>query len=424
MARLQRGAGAALALAGFVFVVVATLHPASGGRDPSRAADLLCLVCGEHGGADVAVNLLLFVPLAIGLRLAGESWGRTVLACAALSFTVELLQLRVIPGRDASLSDLITNTISGAIGATLGGWLPRLVAPRPGRALALLAGGSTAFLALLTVWGWLLVPWMPSGELISRWAHELPGRPMFEGRIRSVRLDGVPMPRFGATPDSAALRRRLDRGAFSLEADLTSGTLVRDRVWVYMFSVNAGDALSLNQLGHQAGIAVPARGLRFRLWPPMLTLGKAYPETAGVPVRIVATADSRRLRLVSSYEGSERSVELGMSPAFGWILFAPFDLGEGTGVRWVTAVFLAAMVLPLGYWAAWTSRSRVTAAALALTLVAGLGVVPAATGFPPVHWSEWLAGALGAAAGWALQRRAAYLQGRCASPSDSEYSSS
>ena len=30
-------------------------------------------------------------------------------------------------------------------------------------------------------------------------------------------------------------------------------------------------------------------------------------------------------------------MEIGLSPAFGWILFVPFQLAVGTGVRWVTA---------------------------------------------------------------------------------------
>lgn len=420
----RRYLGTALALAGFAFVAVATLTPASDVHGLALTTPLLCLVCGEHGGADVAANLLLFLPLAIGLRLAGASWGQTVLTCGALSFAVELLQLRVIPGRDASLSDLLANTTSGAIGGALGTWLPRLVAPRPAPALALLAGGGTAFVLLLAAWAWLLGPWLPDGELMSRWAHEAPGADVFEGRVRSVRLDGVPMPRNGPPPDSAAFRRRLEGGAFSLEADLTSGAPVRDRVWVYMVRVPSGGGLTVNQLGRQAGLAVPSRALRFGLRPPMLTLGQAFPETAGEPVRIVATESSRRLRLASSHGGVERSVELGISPAFGWSMFLPLDLAEGGGVRWITGLLLAAMLIPLGHWAASTGRPRPAAGALALALVAGLAVLPAATGLPPVHWSEWLAGVLGAAAGWALQPLAAYLQGRCASPSDSEFSSS
>jgi hypothetical protein len=423
---LQRRLGTALGLAGLAFVLLATLTPTRDVRDLASATPLLCLVCGDRGGSDVANNLLLFLPLAIGLRLSGQSWLRTVVAGALLSFTVELLQLRIVPGRDASLSDLLANTISSAIGATIGSFLPRVVAPSPRRALGLLAGGLLAVLALLAVWAWLLVPRTPAGELTSLWANGTPGRGWFGGSVRSVRLDGVPMPADGPAPDPAGLRRRLDRGTTALDADVVSGAPPRDRLWIFMLRHRAplGGALTLTQLKRQAGVEVPTRALEFRLGAPLVTLPDAFPASAGIPVQLRATEGSGRVRIASSYRGVERSVELGLSPAFGWILFLPFELGIGTGVRWATGLFLGLMLLPLGYWAAWTRRPLVAAAALAAGLVAGLAALPAVFGLPRVHWSEWLAGVLGAAVGWALQRPAAYLQGRCASPFDSEFSSS
>jgi hypothetical protein len=423
---LQRRLGTALGLAGLAVVLLATLTPTRDIRGLVAATPLFCLVCGDKGGADVANNLLLFLPLAIGLRLSGQSWLRTVVAGVLLSFTVELLQLRIVPGRDASLSDFLTNTIGSAIGATIGTFLPRVVAPSPRRALGLLAGGLLAVLALLTLWAWLLVPRTPAGELTSLWASEAQGMGVFGGSVRSVRLDGVPMPADGPPPDPAGLRRRLDRGTMTLDAEVVAGAPPRDRLWIYMLRHRApsGGALTLTQLRRDAGVEVPTRALEFRLGAPLVTLSDAFPDSAGVPVHLRAMEASGRVRLTSSYHGVERSVELGLSPAFGWILFLPFGLGVGTGVRWATGLFLGLMLLPLGYWAAWTRRPLVATAALAAGLVAGLAALPALFGLPRVHWSEWLAGALGPALGWALQRPAAYLQGRCASPFDSEFSSS
>jgi hypothetical protein len=423
---LQRRIGTALGVAGLAFVLFATLTPTRDVRGIASVTPLLCLICGDKGGADVANNLLLFLPLAIGLRLSGQSWRRTVAAGALLSFTIELLQFRIVPGRDASLSDLLTNTISSAIGATIGTLLPRLVAPSPRRAHGLLAGGLLALLALLSVWAWLLVPRMTAGSLTSMWANEAPGMGAFGGSVRSVRLDGVPMPADGPPPDPAGLRRRLNRGTTALDAEVVSGAPPRDRLWIYILHHHAplGGGLMLTQLRREAGLEVPTRALEFRLGAPLVSLPDAFPDSAGIPVHLRATEASGRVTLTSSYQGRERSVELGLSPAFGWILFLPFELGAGTDVRWITGLFLVLMLLPLGFWAAWTRRPPVAAAALAAALVAGLAMLPALFGLPRVHWSEWLAGALGAAVGWALQRPAAYLQGRCASPFDSEFSSS
>jgi hypothetical protein len=141
-------------------------------------------------------------------------------------------------------------------------------------------------------------------------------------------------------------------------------------------------------------------------------------------VQLQATVRGRQLRLASSYGGVERSIELGVSPAMGWVLLTPFNPPAGTTLRWVTAMCLAGALLPLGYWANRTGRGVAAIGLLTAAFTAGLAVLPALGGFPPVHWSEWLAGGAAAAAGWALGPVAAYLERRCVSPSDSESSSS
>ena len=415
--------GTVVGVLGAAVVLVATLTPVKDLQGLAAGTPLLCLVCGDYGGADVAANLLLFLPLAVGLRLSGHSWRRTVLVCGLLSFTVELLQLRVVSGRDSSLSDLLTNTTSAALGATLGGILPRMVAPRPREAAAFLAGGIVLLLLLLAASAWLLAPWMPGRPLSSSWAHIAPGFDVFSGGVESVHLNGAPMPPDGAPADSAALRRRLAAGSFELEADVVSGVPVAWRSWIYTLRVGSDRALTLTQLGRQAKIDVPARALRFRLFPPALTLPEGLPERAGVPVRLTASGHDGWVRLTSDYAGRDRSVELAISPAYGWIMVLSFDLAAGTGVRWITALGLALATLPLGFWARRTRRPGAGLAGLALAILVALALIPASGGFPPVHWSEWLAGVLGAAGGWALRRPAAYLEERCASPSDIESSS-
>src|SRR5688572_3335385 len=81
-----------LAVAGAVAILGLTLSPAPDQASYSALTPLLCLVCGDTGGADVSLNFLLFVPMATGLRLLGWSWLRVVAAAALLSLTVEALQ--------------------------------------------------------------------------------------------------------------------------------------------------------------------------------------------------------------------------------------------------------------------------------------------------------------------------------------------
>jgi hypothetical protein len=401
---------------------VATLTPSDDPRRASFLTPLLCLICGEQGGADVAANLLLFLPFAVGLRLAGWSWRRTVAAAASVSFTVELLQYLVITGRDASLSDVLTNTASGAMGAALGGVLPALTAPSPVRATRLLVGALAAPLALLAAWGWLLGPDMPPGRLMSRWAHVAPGIDVFDGRVRAVRLNGRAMPADGPPPDARRLRTEVAGGAIDLAAEVTSGAPVRIASWIYMFRVPSGGAVTLSQLRRRAVFAVPARALRFHFFPPTVTLADAFPAEPGAPVTLRAVERRRDLILSSSYGGRTRSVALGITPAYGWILVSPFQFGGGTE-RWMTALCLLLLYLPAGYWAASIGRPTRAVAGLGAGISLALAAVSPAAGLAPAPWTEWLGALAGAAFGWALRRAAAYLQTRCVSPSASESSS-
>ena len=76
---------------GLVAILALTLYPNPRQAPVAQQTPLLCLVCGETGGADVALNLLLFMPLAAGLALLGWPWTRIVAGCALLSLGVETL---------------------------------------------------------------------------------------------------------------------------------------------------------------------------------------------------------------------------------------------------------------------------------------------------------------------------------------------
>jgi hypothetical protein len=418
----RRAAAVALAVAGLCFIARATLTPSPDPNGLAQLTPLWCIVCGELGGSDVVANLLLFIPFAVGLRLAGLSWRRTVLVAAAVSLTVELLQLVAISGRDASLSDLLTNTVGGAIGATLASWLPTAAQPSPAQATRLLAAGTAAWLAALAVSAWLLSPAVESGALRSGWAGTTGERDVFFGEIHQVRLDGVLMPSNGTPPDSADIRRRLAAGEFRLHVEVNSGGPVSYPSWIYKLKAGGANQLTLFQLRRHAGVAVPIRAMGLRLRAATVTLPAAFPDVAGQTVRLEASAAGGVVTLRSTYGDRTRSIEFGLSPAYGWRLISPFQMGVGNDVRWFTALLLVLSVLPLGYWAAW---SRGWAQwALPLGISAGLVLPSAAVGLPPVHWSEWAAAALAVLAGWALQRGAAYLERRCASLSASAFSSS
>ncbi|HET7426965.1 MAG TPA: VanZ family protein [Gemmatimonadales bacterium] len=414
-------AGRVLAWTGLVVAAVATLTPMHDPRGLASTTPLFCLVCGEAGGADVVSNLLLFLPFALGLRLSGWSWGRCVAAAAAVSFTVEFLQFVVVPGRDASLSDVLTNTASGAIGAALGGVLPNLVDPAPTRAGRLVFSGLAGALALLALSAWLLQPDLPRRRLTSHLA-EGPAVGSFDGQVHSVHLNGREMPALRPAPDARVLRRELAAGHVDLAVDAVSGHPPRAGSWLFLLRSLRGDAIEVSQMHRRALLSVPARAIRFRLFPPLVTLSDAFPADSGVPVTIRAAEHQRTVTLGVSYGGATRTTTFGITPAYGWVMLVSLPFGVTPG--WVTAIGLALLYLPVGYWTAAAARPARTAVVVAGVIALTLGILGPAFGLAPSPWSEWVAALTGAATGWALRRAAAYLQTRCASPFASESSSS
>ena len=96
-------------------IAVLTLTPAP---DTDTASWLTCIFCGERATADAVRNILLFAPLGVGLRLMHLSERKAIAFAMLLSGSVELLQL-VIPGRDASVGDLLSNSVGCMLGISL-----------------------------------------------------------------------------------------------------------------------------------------------------------------------------------------------------------------------------------------------------------------------------------------------------------------
>ncbi|HEY3013060.1 MAG TPA: hypothetical protein VGJ36_09955, partial [Gemmatimonadales bacterium] len=79
---MQRQLGQLLAFSGLLFIAATTLVPLPRQAAAVEATPLWCLICGAHGGVDVVNNVLLFIPVALGLRLMGMR-GTTVIAAGA-----------------------------------------------------------------------------------------------------------------------------------------------------------------------------------------------------------------------------------------------------------------------------------------------------------------------------------------------------
>ncbi len=413
-----------LSALGLVAIAILTLRPNPTQTAASAATPLLCLICGSNGGVDVFLNLLLFAPLGVGLRLAGWRWRSVVATAALVSFGVELLQFTVVTGRDASLSDLVTNTTGAAAAAALAArW--RAIALPSTRAAAMLFGGwSVLWIGTLALTVWLQNPRSLRGPLRSGWPDMASSAWGYGGRVLEARVNGVVMPREETPPDRAALRRSLDQGEVTIEVHARSGPPTEDLVFVYYLQVRHTPILALAQYGRDAVLVVPSRAQRLRLWSPTVQLRDALPPDSGVPVTLHGAIRHAQLRLRVSWGGRTREATLQLRPTQGWLAVPPMKFVLGRWVGLITALWVGALVFPLGYWAASLPRRWAPPLILATVMVAGLVVLPVLTRSPPSHWTEWAAALTAAALGWAGSRFATYLQGRCASPSISGSSSS
>jgi len=405
-------------------ILALTLYPTPSAAPIAANTPLLCLVCGENGGTDVILNLLLFAPLAAALRLSGWSWRRTVVSCFLLSFTVELCQYLFVPGRDASLSDVLTNTGGGSVAAAVAPLIRSALTPARRDAQRLLWLGVALWVGLCAFGAWGFQPWVKAGRGLSEWPDLTKDAGAFEGTLSSVAVAGTVMPR--GRLDRSEVARIVDlmaRNALEVRLAGISAAPPPRREWIYRLRVGKVH-LAVTQRGTTLGWEVPRRLGFLRLNHPRLHLPGGAPARQGVPFTISAGERGQHLWLETTSEGRARRADLVLTPTMVWGLVIPFDYGFGPEARLLAMLWVAGLMAPLGFWGAHAERPAAAIAILAAAIALGLGVIPWLSQTGPIPPREWLAAAAGVAAGWAARAPAAYLASRCGSPSASESFSS
>jgi hypothetical protein len=383
-----------------------------------------CLVCGRLGGADVLQNLVLFLPFGVGLALGGLPPRLVALAALAFSGAIELAQALVIPGRFATVSDVLMNTTGGWLGAVVTTTWRSWLAPTPHVARRLAGATATLWLLALAVSGWALGR-DPAPGPEPAVAGDLPYAPemgWFAGLVHEARHGTVRVAHRGTGPVVVGAAT----GAAVAGAVLESGSDGRPFV-VPMLYVHGTRAippdLVIGQIDDAAIVAVRLRAVRLRLRQPTLRIPAVLPPPSGPsdgPLREIAGGyDGGSLHLMVREGGATRARTIPLTVVLGWALVFPIVRVDSAGAGAVTALWLAGFLLPLGYWLAagvgHTRRGRRAGIAIAAaTLAVGLALVPALAGRPATPLVAWgLAGAW-TAAGFAagLGVRARWGRGR------------
>ena len=400
-----------------------------------------CPVFGERAGVDIVLNVLLYVPIGAGLALMRRAPGHVGLIAFAIASVIETLQVDVIPGRYASLSDVITNTLGAMLGLLAVRHWRALV--EPGESTSRVLAGVAAVMALVTLhvtmWAQQEVPM--EGSLSTLWRPSPPrdGEPRppdaAPSQIVYVALDGRRHPgRVTLPPNEVAAlaskpEYRLEMGFVpaAREGDEDPAFELRDAEGRRILRVRqdgrhlAGDLATRGRTFH---LRTPTVRLRRFLAARVERLRRGLRDTVHVAVHVAQGNLSMRARLGTSEDEAHHR-----RGAFaGWSLLIA-QSNSPTRVRLLTFVWVVALILPAIYWAVLglpppparppnrTANGRsarsisvpslVLAGSVALMLVLALEVLPRANGMEPAGPLEGLAVATAIGAGSVIALRSA-----------------
>ncbi len=400
----QKTIGRALATAGLIFIAAMTLVPHPELTEQANATPVWCLVCGDLGLEDVILNIILFLPLGFGLRLAGLSRRQAFGIAFLTTFTVESLQFSLIAGRDASLSDVLTNSTGGWLGIMLAERWREVVLPAPAlsRRLALL--GAVIWLGIQTGSGFLIRISLPRTVYFAQWAPELGQFDQFRGRVLRARLNDKNLPGWRLT-NTEEVRQSLSRDSFALEVTAIGDDANAGLAPILsIFDDQQQEILLLGRWGRDLAFRVRTRAGASLLRNPGIRLTGVLPTTPGRLLDITAGLARGRLFLQLGKGENPQRREVALSPSWGWSLLLPYEYAFGPELYFLTALWIAGLLFPVAYWWCRGAETAWNRALGQLALVPGLGLaaLPALSGLPAVHWSEWAAAAIGIGLGWGL----------------------
>jgi len=401
-----RRTGIVLSALVLMVVFLATLTPSNDASSP----DFWCIACGEFGGLDVLNNIVLFLPLGFAFALAsGHRW-RSVLACVAITTFIEAMQVRVVPGRDSSLSDLLANSLGGLLGVELAMRRALLLRPRGRAASVLAAAGAAAFGLVTTLTSLGLRPATIPQRLWIQWTPDRQSFEPFRGQLLDFKLDSIDLPRGYYPPTSLGLDRMLSRPGWHATVTLETAGVQWRRSVIARIAEEYTVLVSIEQHRWALACEEKTRSADFRFGSPQVALPDAL--TPGLtPSRVRFTCAREGNTLVAATD--DRQEILRLSPSLGWVLLDPFKL-EMPRYLWFGALWLAALAFPAGYWVRCCVQDRtedeatrrdslsgpsIAVGALAIAFLIGLLIVPVLAGTAPAAWWEWASAAVGALAG-------------------------
>lgn len=396
----------ALLVVALLLVGLATLTPGNVVDTVTASPKFFCLACGPLAGADMTVNVMLFVPLGLALMLLQGSPLRAVALGAAISVAIECAQhFGFPPARVANITDIGANALGTLLGALAGLYRSALMHPSPRRAAGFLVTYAVFVAVLLAFTAWALeldVRSHNTGDIHRSEAPFIPGFGWFHGRVLSVRFNDAAFSQSGDGP--LVLRGTLGQRTFV--AARVAGRDDRTGVVPFLYLHEMDDdvpELMLSEKDRSAQLSVAMRARRMKLAYPALILVNGFADTSATRV-FVAQVQPGLLRLeagpdsvvAAQFAGTHLTAILPLTLSLGWTLFQTVVQSGEAGSAVAAHAWLLLICLPLGYWLMLAGRRFSVAACGALALVAGaLCFSPALfsiSNTPLVAWFDAAAG--------------------------------
>jgi len=387
VATLKRSAGVT-AVAWLAIIAWFTLGP---GDPREQAAQIFCLRCGRFWLTDIIANVLLFVPLGVALAISGLRPHRILLVGASVSCGIEIWQFLGVTGRDATLIDVVTNSIGALLGALCTPLLQSSLKPDRLRARSLLTTAAVVVAVMSLLLAPVLGPTQSKRSLYLQIEPELDALPSARS-VSDVVLNGQRLLSDGRIPSALDPREAFGRGHISLSAAVHATPADPERK--VLARVTPPVEATLAEFGvmaeHWYGI-VGLRGEDVGLRGFFLALRRDRRKSSSVRLTVSRAAALVQLTAASAEESRTRSRSFTLSVLEVWIPFMPFrTVIEGSVLPMSVALAVAVPAL-LGWWAGLARSARYDGVALIALLVAAFGPIHTAGLAAPPVWACVLA---------------------------------
>jgi VanZ family protein len=395
--------GFAISLASVALIGVATL---TGSSDTTpQPWCLRCALASEGFAADLIVNVLLFVPLGVGLRLAGARAATAAAVGFLVSLFVELTQAYVVAGRVANVFDLATNTLGTALAAGVTTrWRP-MILPTANGARSLSIASTCVVVLILGLTAWALKPAVPRGALVACGVGSSSVSTRAE-RVVTASVDGM-----AVRPGDTLQASGVHEGPVQLEVALQASRLPWRTEPAFMLVSDGETFVQLGIDGSDLELEVRRRGEAARFRSPSVRVRRPVrrsntPEVAQLDTLLLrGVADQWSMSLAVRAPTAHDSLVVRVHPIAGWSLFLNAPRSAWLS-EVLTALWTAALIFPVAFWSAWTADGRLQRSMVLppFVVVAAIWGAAALVGAPAAPLSAVLGAGVAVLGAWGTQR--------------------